>query len=73
MIYLAQGTPFTEGQFNFIGARSNSLYLNTTISASVGVIQSKLWEKGTRGRDNDIIIMHFFFEERGKILHTLGA
>lgn len=70
MISLAQGTPFTECQF--IGARSNSLYLNTTISASVGVIQSKLWEKGTKGEGQEYNNA-LFFEERGKILHTLGA
>lgn len=55
MIYLGAGdTPLRLSIHLYIGACSNSLYLNTTLSASVGVIQSKLWEKGTRG-DGKII------------------
>lgn len=52
------------------GACSNLIYLNTTLSASVGIVQSKLWDKGDHGRleDNNAL----FLEERGNILHTLG-
>lgn len=49
------------------------IHLNTTLSASIGIVQSKLWDKVDKwgGR----IIMHFFLflgEEQGNILHTLG-
>lgn len=67
-----RGEHSSHGQFTCTGACSNS-YLNTTISAPVGKIQSKLLEKGAGGGE-DLNIMHFFLFLRsgGDILHTLG-
>lgn len=39
----------------------------------VGIIQSKLWEKGTKGMGGSYNnALFYFLEERGNILHTLG-
>lgn len=53
------------------GARSDLLDLNTSLSASVDTYNQSFGTKlKTLGEGR--IIMHFFLEEQGNILHTLG-
>lgn len=73
MIYLGAGdTPLrlsihlSRGLFKFI------LFKYQHEVLFVGIIQSKLWEKGTKGMGGSYNNALFFLEERGNILHTLG-
>lgn len=57
MIYLCTGESQNVNS-PVHGACSNLIYLNTTLSASVGIVQSKLWDKGDHGRleDNNALL-----------------